>query len=244
MATKGIALQGSLFQADKWVQARLAMGIEGQIGSVPDHRNAHITEMRRRGINSRACGSVPAVALIKGIQQQLNADVPLPEVYDDLVANEAVRISMHLDISVTKPTPEHMCPVGIHFITLIPKNPSGRTLHFCPDDEENPIVTDWDTVFVIPNFKDCWDVPSAGPLYQRYFTSVLKEKHFVGTASRLFCLLESIEANLEASVSELPPWRRSVEWKRFLVGPCVARQKETTQRRKQTARIDIWSGVA
>eukprot|EP01061_Rhynchopus_euleeides_P016771 TRINITY_DN28088_c0_g1_i1.p1 TRINITY_DN28088_c0_g1~~TRINITY_DN28088_c0_g1_i1.p1 ORF type:complete len:290 (+),score=81.14 TRINITY_DN28088_c0_g1_i1:127-870(+) len=244
-SAKGIELQGSLFQPDKWARARVAMGVDGRIGSVPDGRYLRTIreamEMRDRGLDIRGCVAVPPLEVIAMAQEGLNDGKSISELCDAFLDNELVTDSMDIDVSVTLPSTERMCPSGVEFMTLIPKQHSGRTLHFYPegDRKTRPVVIDWDTIFVIPNFRDCWHVPSATPSYQKYFAAVIApEAHFVGTAARLFSLLESIEANLVEAVAILPPWRTAAEWKRFLSAPCTRHMMQRSKRRETI----VWGG--
>ena len=232
------AFHGSLFHREHWQRTRAAFGVGGHVGLPPDTRLACAAaareEERRRGLQTRSCSAVPALGLVSLARRMLEADGGCS--LEDVRAATAAACGGEATIgggSGDGGGGGASCVQGAPFVVVRPPQDSGRHLLFSPDRQRSssssstaaPVRLDADLIYVIPDFAAFWEIPAAPEAYQRFHASSLagRHRHFVGTAARLFCLLESIEAALATTFSQgsFPPWRTAAAWKQHLVSPLV-----------------------
>ncbi|KAJ9450082.1 hypothetical protein DIPPA_16468 [Diplonema papillatum] len=214
----------NLMCPELWQKARRVMGVQGPVGWMPSLEEESERQMQRqyreRSLKHVDLANLPPVSLVshalKLIDQPGMTFSKLEELLRQQVTGAAI------DTSDSFPKANMLRLLGVEMLRISPQVPSGRQLRFRSSrqskDWATTIAFDADTLFVIPNFSSFWKVPKAGRAYQAFYrnTLTLKHLHFVGTAAKLFSLLELIEYHLQPTIDILPPWRTAYAWKQAL----------------------------
>eukprot|EP01064_Diplonema_japonicum_P031555 TRINITY_DN569_c0_g1_i1.p1 TRINITY_DN569_c0_g1~~TRINITY_DN569_c0_g1_i1.p1 ORF type:complete len:230 (+),score=25.75 TRINITY_DN569_c0_g1_i1:76-765(+) len=210
----------NLMKVELWAQARMEMGVEGKVGWAPGGRIDR--DMKERGLGRWCRDKRPAIGVVEKAKDWVQQGMDAAELEGKL--REICEGSLVVRSGTTVSTCDMLCQDGISYLCLLPVQASGRTVRFPTrkNDRCSPFhVLDSDTLFVVPHFASYWAVPAASSSFQEYYEeSVLPyHKHFVGTASKLFSLLDAIEAKLSPALPILPPWRTAWAWKKSLAAP-------------------------
>ena len=179
-------------------------------------------EVEARSLKIRQSGAEgPAIGVIEAVREFLHGISSEDEINYQLLETKLNTWApdMLIHCKRTTATQSCLCYGDVDFFVLTPLVHSGRNVRYLPNKKSDPFYIDSDSIFVIPNFSSYWKVSSAGSTYQRFYNQNVRdrEKHFVGTPGRLFCLLENLEDSLRTSITDLPPWRTSKMWKTSLM---------------------------
>eukprot|EP01063_Lacrimia_lanifica_P003588 TRINITY_DN11920_c0_g1_i1.p2 TRINITY_DN11920_c0_g1~~TRINITY_DN11920_c0_g1_i1.p2 ORF type:complete len:255 (+),score=86.14 TRINITY_DN11920_c0_g1_i1:64-828(+) len=224
-------MESNLMNAALWAKTRQVLGVGGPVGCTP-------SEDLAAGKQYGEDELILSMELISDVRDHLDDGASARDIAEMLRGDdEVVDRSLRVLECETEASRSVLCPPGIEFVCVAPGTPTGRTLWFTANGHTNTArantarqslaannaagVVDADTIYIIPYFAAEWDIPMANHAYKKYYKETLLKDatHFIGTAGRLFALLDDIERRLRSALDILPPWREALSWKRAVTMP-------------------------
>ena len=167
---------------------------------------------------SSPCGMRTPVRLIskaEGLVEELandEADGCLERIGKSLV-DVADGLGFKVLLCDAMPDPTTFFHGGVRWLTFVPKYGNRAA---------------YDAFYLVPDFAAHWNIRSPSSQFKAALAENLRGPHFVGPASALYSLLDTLELIVSESFSDLPPWRSASVWKTALtcVNPRFVNVKE------------------